>query len=40
MFQHEDSTERGRAFERVGMSPICDNIGQSRKPIPKLNTWG
>ena len=35
VLQHEDSTEHGRAFERVGMTPIRD-VGQGRKPVAKI----
>ena len=39
VLQHEDSTEHGRARERVGTSSIC-YIGQSWKAIPKINHRG
>ena len=31
MLKHEDSTEHGKAFEKVGMTPDRD-VGYSRKP--------
>ena len=33
--QREENTERGRALESVGTSPICD-VGQTRKPVSKI----
>ena len=39
VLQHEDSTEHGKAFERVGMTPIRD-VGQSRKHVAKIKHKG
>ena len=36
MLQHEGSNEHNKAFESVGVSPIC-NVVQSNKMLPKIN---